>query len=186
MRAILHGARLPVLSVQRPVAVKRRAQQDLASGLEHRSQGVNQTLVVGDMLDCLQADDLVKHAQCAAVILQLAQVNDAKIDAGYSEHVSSSARALLLTWQERRRHHLVADACGEDAESTITTTRIERPHASTPQMASQPQPPVQDARVACDEQESPPENPEHRVRHARRISHATTRRDLVTGTMVPL
>src|ERR1700733_7030411 len=97
MCTVLDRAWITCLGIQRMVSIVRCAQQDLPSWLEHCGQRFHQALVVADMLDRLQADDLIERTKFVAVILDRAQVDDATVDAGNPEHPRACTRALLLT-----------------------------------------------------------------------------------------
>src|SRR2546426_2773898 len=58
--AILHGAWMPRLSEESDVLVKRRAEQQLSSGLQHVRQRFNQFHIIAQVFDGLQANDLLK------------------------------------------------------------------------------------------------------------------------------
>jgi hypothetical protein len=96
VRAILDGARLRVLRVKGPMAIEGGAQQDAASRCEHLGQRFDQALILEDVLDRLQADDLVERAELATAIAELTQIDLAKIYALHTQNVGSPARALLL------------------------------------------------------------------------------------------
>ena len=87
---------LQLLGVQRAVAVERRAQQQLPARREHRRERAHEPLIVGHVLDRLQADDLVEQTERRAMVLELAQVERAKVDPRRAHQLGPAARVVLL------------------------------------------------------------------------------------------
>jgi hypothetical protein len=144
-------------------------EQQSAARLEHRGERSHQPDVVGEVLDRLQADDLVEGAQIGPVLLDLAQVDQAEVDTRDAELLGAPAGIVLLALRERPREHGVTLSRRVDAESAVSAAGVERARGAAAQVPAQPQPAIEHARVAMNQERAPAEGPQHRVRHAGNI-----------------
>src|SRR5207253_11062209 len=96
-------------------------------------------------------------AERLAMRVDVAQVERAEVDALHPEQLCAPARVLLLALGERGRHHFVAAARRVDAEGPVAAAGVEGPHPPLAQVAPEPEPPIEHARVAVDEQGLPAE-----------------------------
>ena len=66
--------------------VERRTQQQLPSGLQHLRQAFNQFHIILQVLDGLQANDLIKASELVDLVVEVTQIQFSELDPSDTEN----------------------------------------------------------------------------------------------------
>ena len=144
----------------------RRAEQQLTSGLQHLRQALNQFHIILQVLDGLQANDLIKASELVDVVAEVTQIECPELDALDAEDRGPAACRLKLALRERRRNDFVPGAGRIYTESAVSTPGVERPRLGPAQVSPDPEPAVEHEGVAVNQQRRPAEETQDQIGHA--------------------
>src|SRR5581483_5439799 len=116
--------------------------------LEHRRKIAQQLAVILEMLDHLDAKDLIEHPQVLRHSVELAKVPIEKGNPVESQNLRAPARFSVVPWHERDRYHLVSVACGVKRKRSQARAGIKRANLAAFGMSRKPSPSVEVAETS--------------------------------------
>ena len=180
---LIRGQGLPTKG---PVVRRRRREKQLSTGPQQTCEAFDELLILVEMLDHLEADDLVERAQVVTEMVNLAKVADAELRPIKTGDLRPVLGSGQLAIRKGKAQGLVARARGHKREPAVTGTRVKRTRWTATQVPADEHPPVHYARIAVKHHPAPAEHTHQKVTHAKETSASARPSHMRVHIVMPL